>query len=575
MPETIRLIIQFQPGWPRDIWPFQRSFHCHRHKDHKRFHRHFLPWFETHGIARVPFLIKSAASDLKGPLVVCAVHHNFIDLLVMMVHQYAAHESMEYLLQDAAERGHLPVVAYLHDIGYHRRVPNAAKLAATHGHVHVLAYLHRHVAPIQSWMLQALDSVVLGGPMASLEYLLEAADPKVLIENECNPLTLRQVVARCLKAAVKAREAPTAAWLARRMAASHHGDDILQLLHRSLCDADYLLDCVVDVVDVSDDTLALFCDAGAPVAKLQTIFATLTCLAANDDRHLLAQTRCLERALSQGNVKVAKWLVDVMPPATWEKVFYSPSVIAQISTSRNSAIVESLANVPAISDDILMLFCHAGAFVANLAAVFSTLTCLINDEARRSRAQVRCLERSLDQGNIEAAKWLLESMPVAAWGPVLESPSVVARAVETRHLNILLLLETYGVAADKALLAAATSDRLKDVIHFLNTTRIDGKQSQTSSADTCASGEWKWNEWLVARQGGRVVVMRHVLVVMAQSKQHLNLFASLYNGWLSQEKSKSQRAYVQKSCFQKHGLSLCLDSRGTPVGVELDLLETR
>ncbi|KAF0714810.1 Aste57867_3673 [Aphanomyces stellatus] len=119
-------------------------------------------------------------------------------------------------------------------------------------------------------------------------------------------------------------------------------------------------------------------------------------------------------------------------------------------------LFDCMAHINDVSDDVLMLFCSYGQPVSTMASVFAKLKCLADNKARCRVAQAGCLERALEQGNVAVTKWLLHVMPMTAWQLVLESPGVIALAIETRNLN--MLLEAHGVVVAKTVLAAATID---------------------------------------------------------------------------------------------------------------------
>ncbi|KAF0700861.1 Aste57867_8613 [Aphanomyces stellatus] len=147
-------IAAFQDGVPQDMAPFVKqttiSAHDAYYEDRllawaTALHTVLAPWYATYGHARLPYLVE-CLPHMRDLVLLDAIYTNDVTLLRHLHDQLdLVRGSSSRLLNVAAKRGHLEIVAYLHAMDHAScKVFGAMNLAARNGHLEVVQFLHTH-----------------------------------------------------------------------------------------------------------------------------------------------------------------------------------------------------------------------------------------------------------------------------------------------------------------------------------------------------------------------------------------------------------------------------------------------
>eukprot|EP00842_Homolaphlyctis_polyrhiza_P000533 jgi/Hompol1/1480/HPOL_005602-RA len=115
--------------------------------------RNMTEWLITTSQRGTPSALDRSTSFLQQE----AARHGHLELLRDWVQRGIGTKGSRYLMDDAAEGGHLTVLQWLHDNNIGRCSPNASRMASSNGHIHILKWMlvHRREALTPTSMVNA------------------------------------------------------------------------------------------------------------------------------------------------------------------------------------------------------------------------------------------------------------------------------------------------------------------------------------------------------------------------------------------------------------------------------------
>ncbi|KAF0683822.1 Aste57867_24138 [Aphanomyces stellatus] len=461
-------------------------------------------WLASFSMDRLRLLF-DCVQGVREPILVWAASTARLDVLMWVHIHYDLRVCSDNLL--VAGVAQLTVLSYLHSIKFTTKTTKAVVQAATEGHVASLAFLLTEFQVPQNWLNGGTVSRVAGGGH-------------------------REILAFLLP---QLEQVPQLLWQVTTHTAAYNHIELAAWLYTQLV--------ALDVpIHADDDTLESplwIASTGGHVDGLEWLLNLVALVDATEVATW--EDFCFSAATRYRQVQVVNFLIPRVSPTTIvETYLYDDSDGLLLH-----AVVDRDFNVQVDNDVVEMVLRWS---LDKLRQVLDTFTLFQHQPRLRTDTLKKCLHRVVSFGRrMDLVPWLVGGLQHEDVQDVVITQKALHVGFLRGGVPMLDFFDAHDIhmpptEIDHKLFLILRQARDKSVLPRWLDNSLDDNLD-TANEDSIA-------RWLVLRRGGRVAVFGRLLVRLAQGKNTLDQFKTLFNGWLSLSTTSDESNQVIQECMK-------------------------
>ncbi|KAF0719650.1 Aste57867_889 [Aphanomyces stellatus] len=470
-------------------------------------------WLTIHSVGRLSVLFE-CVERAREPILVWAAFMGRLDVLSWVHGQIDLRMCSDNLLAAAVD--HINVLEYLGSVGYAINPTKAAQQAAICGRAASLEFLLAHFSVCHDWLDK---DTIAAMSFRDHRVVWDVVQPQ-LVEN---PILLVHATTYS--------------------AAYNHLDTANRLLH--------ILNGLQRQIDATDDVIdSALCIASASgnLEGLQWLFAFPTL---PESERANFEVRCLSAAARAGQSIVANSLVPRITPDTLVDIYLCDDVDGSILAG---------AVDPRAQLDLFDVEREAAYWsVEKLCRVFDTFIALKAPGPLRTDALKVCLWSYVSTGQLEPLPWLVGCLAHSDVRYIVHTRKALENGFRSGGVPLLEYFEAMDIHLLPEVMDSALASELP---HSSDKTTLPWWLTHDDDLDSRnLSDKERLMQWLVARRGGRIATLGHMLIQLARrrgfittqlppERSAVHQLKTLVREWMALADEGTKRS-VLKACLQE------------------------